>query len=398
MKKIFISAAAIIAFAACTKNEIVTPNEQINFAPATYSLNTKADAPVDQDDQGHLAIPGNFGVYAWFSPTTGNENQPFMVNESVTPEGIPAHTYYWPKDGKIDFVGYYPYGTCWFGVTNNPKSLATAYSYIAPVQTIIPAEGAAPDLMYADEAIGYDKENGNEKTHFYKGVPMLFHHALSQLTLRVQQSVKSLGEEKDAVLYETVEDYNTDHPDATISDLSELTDEQKIKSPAVNNLTTWKITLNWVKIDGIGNVGSVTIPSQKVWTVKEGSTLYTKKWEKATVLDVTPEKGTAPVYSNFENFLIMSQALITPAEEVKGQTITVNYTIETTRSWDDKKVTETVTSDPLAFKTGSITNWEMGKSYIYTLTFKPADETDIIKLDPAVVDWVSGGNETVTVY
>ena len=399
MKKIFISAAAIIAFAACTKNEIVTPNEQINFAPATYSLNTKADAPVDQDDpEHHEALPGNFGVYAWFTPTTGDANQPFMVNESVTPAGVTTNTYYWPKDGKIDFVGYYPLDATncsWFNVTSNPKTTSVTQGYIYDSlpdagRTIIDTtytnakatfigtdNGKIKDLMYADEAIGYNKENGNEKTHFYNGVPMLFHHALSQLGVKVLQAPMNDGKG-----------------------------------------TSWAIEIQSLTIGGIDNVGTVAINgTNTVWTVKNAADKrYVNTFNTTQTLT-----GTATDY--FKSFLVMPQPLAAvPAKdevlytldeynaknkleltedeyktvdhalkvkeaavaESVQQYIQVTYKITTTRTFGAKTTTtETVTSKKLPFKTGSIAKWEMGKSYVYTLTFKPADLTDdIIKIDP----------------
>lgn len=111
MKKFFAIAAVVaVALTSCVKNEVITPNEEINFKAVNYK-NTKAYkyGPIDNTT---YPIEEHFGVFAFPEDLTGHK---YMNNVEVQYDGSEywkhaTQSYYWPKDGKsLDFVCYSPF-------------------------------------------------------------------------------------------------------------------------------------------------------------------------------------------------------------------------------------------------------------------------------------------------
>ena len=110
MKKVFLIAAAVVAFAACSKNEVLPSssiNNEISFnvAPRTKALAT---------DQSAFGVDNHFISYAYF--LTNGEKWPTNagsiyingaevsshVDASATGGRVwkAANSYYWPKSEK----------------------------------------------------------------------------------------------------------------------------------------------------------------------------------------------------------------------------------------------------------------------------------------------------------
>ncbi|MBQ7750524.1 MAG: fimbrillin family protein [Bacteroidales bacterium] len=115
MKKFYIIAAAAIALAACTKNEVIAPEATpINFAP--NALLTKALILPDSDSPEQLAFPTTESFNVWgfaaLDGSTYNYTTPLMDDVNISNQGgdwkATTGTYLWPATGKVDFYAYYP--------------------------------------------------------------------------------------------------------------------------------------------------------------------------------------------------------------------------------------------------------------------------------------------------
>lgn len=206
MKKFFfLAVAAVVALAACTKNEPNTTSiekgRQINFT----AVNGKATKAPIESTYYPTDIP--FGVFA-YALTQGktwaansNDGQLYMDNETISynttedANGIyaPATTYYWPLSGSLTFVGYSP------KATTGTVAYAPATKVLTVTDFTVNATAASQqDLMWAttqkdctDESVA-DKGNylsaADDTQSINKGVNMIFHHALSQVKFNVKKA------------------------------------------------------------------------------------------------------------------------------------------------------------------------------------------------------------------
>lgn len=132
MKKVIIIAAAALALAACTKNEVIAPEATpINFAP--NALQTKALILPDSNSPEQLAFPTSesFNVFAFADIADGNGTNyttPLMDDVEISYQSrdwkATTGTYLWPATGTVDFYAYYPGSlAATFLSTNDPKVL-----------------------------------------------------------------------------------------------------------------------------------------------------------------------------------------------------------------------------------------------------------------------------------
>ena len=157
MKKVFVLFAAALAFAACSKNEINTVGESINFAP--NALLTKALILPSSDSPEQLAFPTTESFNVWgfaaLDGSTYNYTTPIMDDVNISNQGgdwkATTSTYLWPATGKVDFYAYYPESlNATFVSDSEPKgidlagvSLGTAIgSQIDPLLACILAQDA----------------------------------------------------------------------------------------------------------------------------------------------------------------------------------------------------------------------------------------------------------------
>jgi len=159
MKKFYIIAAAAIALAACTKNEVIAPEATpINFAP--NALLTKALILPDSDSPEQLAFPTTESFNVWgfaaLDGSTYNYTTPLMDDVNISNQGgdwkATTGTYLWPATGKVDFYAYYPESlNATFVSDSEPKginltgvSLGTAIgSQIDPLVAAVLAQNSA---------------------------------------------------------------------------------------------------------------------------------------------------------------------------------------------------------------------------------------------------------------
>ena len=196
MKKLFfLAVAAVVALAACTKNEADTTafeqSRQINFATVAGKA-TKAPITSNYFMHDNSA----FGVYACYLEDGKNWDSHFADSKlymgtnngagvSVsydTTDGIniwaPADTYYWPLQGGLTFFAYWPY-TLDPDYAEGEKELTfgsfTVETTVANQVDVLVSDFAEDQTQntttYTDGAV----------TSTVQGVPIQFNHMLSQV-------------------------------------------------------------------------------------------------------------------------------------------------------------------------------------------------------------------------
>ena len=378
MKKYFFFAAALAALASCSKVEPEDQNgPEISFQAARYTIATKAEG--DDKDGAHKVFysDGSFGVYSYFTTGTslGDANPlsggtVYMDNAAVSKNTdnayAPTRPYYWPKAGRLSFIGYYPYGdTAPFTVTRSETTmtLATSAAYtvveaLAGQKTNFTsgkslATADLNDLMYATpvyningnpDAVHYDNDDDPSTT--YKGVPMLFHHTLSKVYFKVKLA--------------TLEDREYALP-----------------------LTT---TLTGINVLKIANTGTCAIDpaaaTPVVWTRTAPTSASTYNSGDFVADDTVINKASgagqaAEVSFTSDQLYVLPQELVDEVCSVK-----VSYTVSAGEGKDSQNY-----SPVINLRTDAITTWEPNKIYCYTITIDPFSGE--IYFDPAVVDWSS---------
>lgn len=379
MKKYFILAtAAAVALASCSKVVMdETPDQEINFNAVNYVNSTKADP----DTHGHLEFysAGTFVVNAYFS--AGNfaniaGSTQYMENIDITKSQVsgdlyawkPATSYFWPKAGKLSFIGYYPTGATGAAVVDAAtNSLAVSFTNYTVAGTLDAQKDLAlenndkNDLMVSDPMINQTSNdetdphyaNGTTLAH---GVSMLFHHTLAKVAFKAQ--LKNYDDEKLNAIYAQL--------GAQINQI-EIRD---IDNKATFDGAAWGDPTNTTKVSS-GNF----VNNAKVGATVNGGALPTA----ATGLIVnTSATAQGPEY------YVLPQSL-----SADTKVVYVKYTVYTTagdKVVDAVEKEATVALNLMKTSTSAPINvWEINKKYIYTIIIDPfADE---IYFDPAVVDF-----------
>lgn len=172
MKKFFAIAAVVaVALTSCVKNEVITPNEEINFKAVNYK-NTKAVVTGPIADATYPTTE-HFGVYAFHSANSYANT--YMNNVEVEQNGTywkhATDSYYWPKDADLKFACYSPYefGTGDVTATAANGVMFTGFKTKNAVKDQI-------DLMVSEVSAAL--------TSGPVAVP--FHHLLSQIKLDIK--------------------------------------------------------------------------------------------------------------------------------------------------------------------------------------------------------------------
>ncbi|MBR5835004.1 MAG: fimbrillin family protein [Bacteroidales bacterium] len=176
MKKIFFSLLAIAAIASCAKTEdIYTEGDsEIVIAPVT-SHATKA-AVYGSIDGIQYPVAENFKVNAYW--TNGAESKKYLNDVVFTNKsgnfwhGANA-TYYWPKNGTLQFACYSPATTP--GVTHDPQDDKYTVEYTQSRFT-----DQTEDFMLAPITMPYTAQTAKEN------VSVVFEHTMAWITLKVK--------------------------------------------------------------------------------------------------------------------------------------------------------------------------------------------------------------------
>lgn len=214
MKKYFIIAvAAVVALAACSKTEIdntASKGREISYNAvaaknATKAINNKTYyAPTDPA----------FGIWGLYQTESWSANHSASVWIGASASEATQITYgldaqstanseawrnrasvdYWPLTGSLVFMGYSPYANvsskAAISVVDNKATLT-----VSNFQTT--TGDWVDDLMWSDaveassNTANYDAD-GTEATT-YNGVPVVFHHALSQIAVNAKIAKEYTG-------------------------------------------------------------------------------------------------------------------------------------------------------------------------------------------------------------
>lgn len=355
MKKVFLIAAAVVAFAACSKNEVLPSSSSINneisfnVAPRTKALTS---------DQSAFGVDNHFISYAYF--LTDDEKWPTNagsiyingaevsshVDASATGGRVwkAANSYYWPKSEKSSLTFF-----AWSKNTNE-CSLAGGATVSCDPQKGIAFTGydvtsnKNVDLLVADVAAN---KTGNENLYTYSGVPTLFRHKLSYVIFKVKTQKAYAG--KEFAL-------------------------KSIKFVGLGSKASYDQKAN----DGIdpvyNTVGEWAAPTATADQVYFNATTPVVFTDTDFVLETA---ATASVDQKY--YLPQALTTVTPGAGVAGS-IEVVYTIKTTEGTAES--TETVTRY-ISAKSMFADDLKINKKYTCTLTFS----LDEITWDPAVQDW-----------
>ena len=354
MKKFFLLAAMVgVALTGCMKNEVYVPKCEtpISFEVANYVAQTRANGAFNY---------ASFGVNAWSRDAAASSSVQMMTDEVVSLIGGKWTTttpYYWPINGTVDFIAYYP--------TTVKPTIVHKYAG-GDTYTYTDYTVADVDLMYADKAIRFSANNAAADngadfgigSYGFEGVPTLFRHALAKVNFKVQNGLPTDG----------VYSYDI-----------------KVNS----------ITLNVYKQGSVTLTSAGTTPASRgtwsvtdnVWTPTNADTDATLTWADTSL---TLSDGTAVDYDPRTQYVL-------PQTLVAGkQTIAVDYTVTQYQTIGGVK-TEISTQNytPAAFDLEGLTldRWEMNKNITYTISLSSIG-TQIL-FAPAVEEWVDADDSLI---
>lgn len=373
MKKFFIlAAAALVAIAACSKNEADTASYEkskvINFNTVAGKA-TKA--PITGTTYSY-DLP-SFGVFAWYL-ASGNWNTAAANSSAVSymddveirfdddkdiwapHNGTDAFVnYYWPLEGKLTFIAYSPKSAATATFSNAGVLTLTGFTVNTTVAnqvdllySAIAADKTQNEDYYEDTANSKDSETSGEN----KGVNIEFKHALSQVIFQAKTAdeVYNAG-------------YSFKVNTITVNAASTAT-SMTVTNPTTTQLASAITTWNSPGTNVNYAVSSTAFPAA-------ANTYLTK-----TLSD--------PIGAPLLMIPVTAFATTDP-------TVTINYTMYRTddnQALGSKEVT--IHFDDID---DMVTAWQAGKKYVYNLTI----DLQKIYFNPSIVDWADGGSQDVDV-
>ena len=385
MKKYFIIAAAAITAMACSKVETTdnAPDQEVRFQAVNYVQQTKAgEVSVLSDFEAFkckaylhaqgIDLNANGTVNGTsFQNFFGADGETISWN-STAKEWAPSHPYYWPKGEQsfVNFVGWY--GVDGTGAATAPtvtyKYDGTASKYKATLvwnYTSV-AGNAASNLLYADMAWRF-KANNNAATYgkdgVTEGVPMLFHHALAQINVKVYADGTSLT-----------------------AGTGSVSDDN----------ATWTIALENPAITPVYNAGTLTLTNVDPGTAKT-TQAWTGSWAgtgsagniNAANLNVDKiSKATANTL--FNATCVLPQTI--------GDTVKLTFDMRITTTYKTAPTNPNVELIPVEITLNAMgtTEWAQNTKYTYYVKIIPSQNK--VLFDPALQeDWaaVEGTEQTI---
>ena len=372
MKKFFfLAVAAVVALAACTKNEPSTTSYEkskvINFNTVAGKA-TKA--PISGTTYSYN-LP-SFGVFAsylakdktWASDKASATRYMDDVEVSFNDTKdiwAPASTYYWPLEGSLSFIAYSPKAaaTAAFAEATGTLTLTgfTVESTVADQVDLLYSSVNADRTMNESYYVDGGNSKNSETAEGDKGVNIKFKHALAQIIFKA----KTADEVFDAGMSFKI---NTITVNAA-STADNMTVVNPADGDAAATITTWTNP----KTNADFAVRSEDFPNATVAAGAAnflGKTLSAPIGDALLMIPVTAFAGTDP-------------------------TVTVKYTLyRTSDALAMGSKTVTIHFDDID---DVVTNWQAGKKYEYDLTI----DLQKIYFNPSITDWVDGGTQDVDV-
>ena len=354
MKKVFLIAAAVVALAACSKNEVLPSSSINNEISFNVAPRTKALA----HDQSAFGVDNHFISYAYFLtddkkwPTNAGSiyingaEVSSHVDASATGGRVwkAANSYYWPKSEKSSLTFF-----AWSKNTGECVLAGGATVSCDPQKGIAFTDydvtsNKNVDLLVADVAAN---KHRNENLYTYSGVPTLFRHKLSYVIFKVKTKEAYAG--KEFAL-------------------------KSIKFVGLGSKASYDQKANDGTDPVYNTVGEWATPTATADQVYFNATTPVGFTDTDVVLETA---ATASVDQKY--YLPQALTAVTPGAGVAGS-IEVVYTIKTTEGAAES--TETVTRY-ISAKSMFADDLKINKKYTCTLTFS----LDEITWDPAVQDW-----------
>lgn len=372
MKKFFIlAAAALVAIAACSKNEADTAAyEQSRVINFNTVANKATKAPISGTVYSYN-LP-SFGVFASYL----EKNKTWAANKATATRYMddvevsfndtkdiwaPASTYYWPLEGSLSFIAYSPKAaaTAAFAEATGTLTLSafTVNTTVADQVDLLYSSVNADRTMNESYYVDGGNSKNSETAEGDKGVNIKFKHALAQVIFKA----KTADEVFDAGMSFKI--------DTLVVNAASTADNMTVVNPAdadaAATITTWtnpKTNANFV-------VRSDDFPNATVATGAAnflGKTLSDPIGDALLMIPVTAFAGTDPTVTVKYTLYRLSDALPMGSKEV-----TIHF--------DD--IDDTVG------------DWQAGKKYVYNLTI----DLQKIYFNPSITDWVDGGSQDVDV-
>lgn len=362
MKKYFIlAAAALVTLAACSKNEI----DNTNSGPKEISYNAVAGKNATKaiiNNAFYAPTDPSFGIWGLYQADKWSTNHSASVWIGASANAATKITYgkdaantanseawrnrsgvdYWPITGSLVFMGYSPFN--YWNATEETatavpaaisKTTAESVDYVTlTCENFSSATGAfVTDLMWSDAVeksandTNYDADGTGATT--YNGVPVVFHHALSQIT----------------VFAKTDKDYAAQGYTFTITALSVTVDDNATLTVADNLSADPTVTWTEPATDATRTVLSAASPALTTSYVKQG-----------------------------DSFLVIPQTL-TAAQDI----ISVTYKV----THNEVESTATRTINLTAGDSVQLSRFEKNTKYNLNLVFSIEE----IKYSPDIIDW-----------
>ena len=352
-KSLSIIALAALAFVGCSKVTADAPNtnepdQPIKFQAANYVSSTKAGSNIEFTEESFKVQAYYTGDKTWAASTLSDVVTYMNGVEVKRSNDVWAPSdkdYFWPKTGKLTFIGW------------APATVSAAFDSNAGQMSIEFGDGET-DLLVTD--IVADKTY-NEHQYNYDGVPMLFHHILSKVNFKAK--AKS-GMDDDGIKYHIV---------ITSLELKSIT-------------TNGTYTLSLLASDPVkGSWGTSGGGNNKpVYSLSN----YTTQNTGATFANVTEEiKGTAsPLGSEF--FAIPQTFSASAKVSIKYVIYYCNSAGKILDKHDKTAEAEEFILNSFTNNSSQITSWEQNKIYTYTIVIDPNSDRKIT-FDPVVEVWTA---------
>lgn len=383
-KKILLLATAVAALAACTKVSPVTPtvltdsnnNQEIGFQVAK-ALTTKAGDTFT----GSVFEGKEFGAFAWQKNkngeylTEGSSLKYFMNAQKITKQSdvwkAEGKTYYWPKEGKIDFVCYAPYAPApWFTLSGSD---AGKIDKLDASVTDVAADNA--DLLYSDKAVdcnSSETDQVNDGTNAYNGVPVIFRHALAKVSVQVKGILVNDAKDNVAVItWLDGELRNVYKAGSLAMTLSTNSDTDNTKKWAATNSI-------WSTEDDAANREDFTcaLPNSGTELTETAQTVLAERFVLPQALSNSSEAD--------QDFYIKVKVELYNGDQLTGAgsdavAVKDNAVPYSSATYEKAAKLSTMTG------TNYTSYWKMGTKTNYVITVNPF--TDEITFDPAVYEW-----------
>ena len=398
MKKYFIiAAAAIVAMAACTKNDIdnnVAPEKKIGFEVANYTLQTKGDPKTLTNSEDGIY---QFHTFAYQFPTIGSPREFMNVDifawQEATQENkltsgtkpvmvwAPEQDYYWPKTGWINFYSYAGTHTPAETVNSSDDWKTVTFTYTDAVIT------ATSNILVADAALhqgransadnAYDVDDNGSGADVTAGVPTLFHHQLAKIYFDVE--ARTTDAKKSANTIWKVQVLNTE-------------------TESGNDYKSTIVPINKGSL-ALTNVDDATAASTKAWTRDNESATNISGWvpssdaaDKETIEFHDSDVMTIAVNTTGDGTKheILALRSVMP-QLTNGVKFTLVYKVQALHG-DTVYLEETRTvgidaNQVLSDLANTVTSWGANKKITYHIIIDPVSEK--VTFDPAVEDYDS---------